>query len=384
MAAPRVETGPLPAEPQVDPRVNAWLEIDLRALERNLAGIRSRLAPDTQVMAIVKADAYGHGAPAVAKSLLANGVERFGVATVFEAEQLRLSGIAAPILILGPLLPSQLDSALGLDAEVMVSSDAAARELAAAAARRRVQAKAHVKIDTGMGRVGLQPTEAVALLRQWESLGPVTLTGVCTHFAAAEDDATFTGAQLQRFRHVLAEMDWLQPPLRHTANSAGTLRHPEGHYDVVRPGIALYGAVKLPGAPDVPVMRVRARLTLVQDVPAGGSLGYGRTFWVKAPMRVGIVPIGYADGLPRQLSNRHHVLVGGRKCPLVGTISMDQCLVDLTGTGANPGDDVVLLGEQGDESITVHDWASACGTIAYEILCRLGSSRLARVYRSSS
>lgn len=382
MVAPRVETGPLPTDPPVDPRVNAWLEIDLGALETNLAGIRARLATDTQVMAIIKADAYGHGAPAVAKRLLANGVERFGVATVVEAEHLRQSGITAPILLLGPLLPSQLDSALALDAEVMISSEAGARELAAAAARRQVRANAHVKIDTGMGRVGLQPDDAIALLRQWESLGSVALAGVCTHFAAAEDDATFTGAQLQRFRHVLAELDWVTPPLRHTANSAGTLRHPEGHFDLVRPGIALYGALNLPGAPSAPVMRLRARLTLVKDVPAGGSLGYGRTFWVKAPMRVGIIPIGYADGLPRQLSNRHHVLVGGKRCPLVGTISMDQCLVDVTGLEARPGDEVVLLGEQGEARITVHDWAAATGTIAYEILCRLGSSRLARVYRA--
>jgi alanine racemase len=382
MVAPRVETGPLPANPPVDPRVNAWLEIDLRALQTNLAGMRARVAPGTQVMAIIKADAYGHGAPAVAKALMADGVERFGVATVFEAEQLRRADVNAPILILGPLLPSQLDSALGLEAEVMISSEGGARELAAAAHRRGVRAKAHVKIDTGMGRVGLQPDDAVALLRQWETLPLVDLEGVCTHFAAAEDDATFTQAQLQRFRNVLAEMDWLRPPLRHAANSAGTLRHPEGHFDLVRPGIALYGAVNLPGAPDVPVMRLRARLTLVKDVPAGGSLGYGRTFWVKAPMRVGVVPIGYADGLSRLLSNRHHVLVGGRPCPLVGTISMDQCLVDLTGVAAQAGDEVVLLGEQGDAVITVHDWARACGTIAYEVLCRLGSSRLARFYRT--
>jgi alanine racemase len=382
MVAPRVETGPLPATLQVDPRVNAWLEIDLAALEANAASLRSRLAPDTQVMAIIKADAYGHGAPAVAKSLLATGVSRFGVATVFEAEQLRQSGIAAPILILGPLLPSQLDSALGLEAEVMVSSVQGALELAAAAGKRAMRAKAHVKIDTGMGRVGLQPEDAVALLRQWENLGPLDLAGVCTHFAAAEDDATFTGAQLQRFRHVLAEMDWVQPPLRHTANSGGTLRHPESHYDAVRPGIALYGASRVAGSPDRPVMSLRARLTLIKDVPAGGSLGYGRTFWVKAPMRVGIVPIGYADGLPRQLSNKHHVLVGGRKCPLVGTISMDQCLVDLTGMDAQPGDEVVLLGDQGDERITAHDWGDNLGSISYEILCRLGSSRLARFYRT--
>jgi alanine racemase len=372
----------LAAELQVDPRVNAWLEIDLAALEANLAGLRARLAPATQVMAIVKADAYGHGAPAVAKTLLAQGVGRFGVATVFEAEQLRLAGMTAPILILGPLLPAQLDSALALDAEVMISSQQAANELAAAAAQRAMRAKAHVKIDTGMGRVGLQPNDAIALMRQWETLGPLDLAGVCTHFAAAEDDATFTGAQLQRFRHVLAEMDWGQPPLRHTANSAGTLRYPESHYDLVRPGIALYGAARLSGAPDRPVMSLRARLTLVKDVPAGGSLGYGRTYWVKAPMRVGIVPLGYADGLPRQLSNRHHVLVGGRRCPLVGTISMDQCLVDLTGLEASPGDEVVLLGQQGDERITAHDWADGCGSISYEILCRLGSSRLARFYRT--
>ena len=379
MVAPRLEPAPLSAQPDVDPRVNAWLEIDLNALRLNLGDIRSHLAPATQVMAIVKADAYGHGAPYVAQTLLAAGASRLGVATVFEAEQLRHAGITAPILILGPLLPAQLDSALNVDAEVMISSAQGAQELAAAAGRRRLRAKAHVKIDTGMGRVGLQPADGLALIQQWEGIGPVDLIGVCTHFAAAEDQPDFTAAQIAVFRAVL--QDTPGTPLRHAANSAGTLNHPDSHFDLVRPGIALYGGARVPGAPERPVMHLQARLTLIKDVPVGSTLGYGRTYTVTRPMTVGLVPLGYADGLPRALSNRQDVLVHGRRCPLVGVISMDQCLVDLTGVAAAPGDAVVLLGDQGDDRITAHDWADASGTITYEILCRLGSSRLARFYR---
>ncbi|MBC7541644.1 MAG: alanine racemase [Candidatus Sericytochromatia bacterium] len=380
MVAPRLEPAPQSTEPQVDPRVNAWLEIDLRAVRDNLADIRSHLAPTTQVMAIVKADAYGHGAPYVSQTLLAAGANRLGVATVLEAEQLRHAGITAPILILGPLLATQLDAALNVDAEVMISSAQGARELATAAGRRRLRAKAHVKIDTGMGRVGLQPEHALALIQHWDKIGPVDLVGICTHFAAAEDQPDFTRTQLACFQAVLQGLD--VTAIRHAANSAGTLNYPDSHFDLVRPGIALYGAARIPGAPERPVMRLRARLTHIKLAQVGSTLGYGRTYTVARPSTVGILPLGYADGLPRALSNRQDVLVGGKRCPLVGMISMDQCLVDLTGVPAQPGDEVVLLGEQGDERITVHDWADTCNTISYEILCRLGSSRLARFFRS--
>lgn len=382
MAAPRLDPPPLAAEQQIDPRVNAWLEIDLAALRANLHDLRRQLSASTQVMAIVKADGYGHGAARVSQALLAAGAERLGVANVLEGEQLRHAGITAPILVLGPLLPGQLDTALSHDLEVMLSCMDGARQLAAAAARRRIRAKAHVKLDTGMGRVGFAPAEGVALLRQWDQLGPVDLIGVCTHFAAAEDQPEFTRTQLARFQTAL---DLADPPaeiIRHAANSAGTLTLADAHLDMVRPGLALYGAMRGPGAPSRPVMRLKAHLTQVRDVAAGGTLGYSRTYLVRRPMRVGLVPIGYADGLPRALSNRQDVLIGGRRCPIVGLVSMDQVLVELGDVDAQPGDEVVLLGEQGDETIGPEEWAAACGTIPYEILCRLGSSRLARFYRA--
>ncbi len=367
-------------------------EIDLSAIAANVA-LACRLAgAGTQVMAVVKADAYGHGAVPVARTAIDAGATWLGVATPEEALPLRAAGIASRILVLGPIAPEQADLVASQDLDQCVSDSGQAEVLdRAARARGRVLA-VHLKVDTGMGRVGLRPREVRKAVEKICALASVRLVGLMTHFAEAEaEDPAFAREQLARFEEAARDLvaAGIAAPIRHAANSAGLLFLPEARLDLVRTGIMLYGYH--PRGPHRgpepllrPALRFRTVISQVRDVARGESVSYGRTFVAPRELRVATLPVGYADGCGRLLSNRGHALVRGRRVPIVGRVCMDMTMVDVTGLpDVRMGDEAVLIGRQGEEEISADEVAEVQGTISYEVLCRIGP-RVPRVYLPSS
>ena len=361
-------------------------EIDVGAFAYNIRTIRARLAPSCQIMAVVKADAYGHGAGPLTTVALQHGVTWFGVARCQEGVALRHGGIAAPILVLGPTWPEEAETLIEHRLTPTVGTPGDAVNLQCAAQRRGFVCPIHVKIDTGMGRFGVTPEHVPAFLEQLGTCSHLRLEGLMTHLACADTlDVNSVQGQLTRFRAVLHQLvtQGLRPRYIHAANSAGLYRYPESHWTLVRPGIALYGAQPF-AAPEAealrPVLTWKTRLIRVQAVPAGRGISYGYTFVTSRPSVVGTLPVGYADGLSRHLSNVGHVLIHGQRVPLVGQICMDMCMVDLTDlAGVHVGDEVVLLGAQGNERITVEEMAARSSRIPYEVFCAI-SQRVPRRY----
>jgi len=361
----------------------AWAEVDLGAVQGNAAALAALVAP-ARLCAVVKADGYGHGAAPVARAALAGGASLLAVALVEEGAALRDAGIAAPVLLLSEPPPAALAEAAALDLTPTLYTP----EAVAAAGRAGVPA-AHMKVDTGMHRVGAAPADAPALARMLAEAG-VDLAGVWTHLAAADDpaQASATAAQLAAFEEVRARLaaDGRAPALVHAANSAAALAWPPARLDLVRCGITLYGhppsaAVATP--PGLrPALTLRARVTLVRTFASAERVSYGRRYEVAAGSQLATVPLGYADGVPRRLPEvGGQVLVRGRRCPIAGTVTMDQLMVDCGPAGdVAPGDEVVLLGRQGAAEVTAEEWAARLGTIAYEVLCAIGP-RVPRRYR---
>ncbi|MFO7173872.1 MAG: alanine racemase [Bacillota bacterium] len=357
------------------------------AIAHNVRELKRLLRPGTALMAVVKADGYGHGAAPVAQAALAAGAEWLGVATVEEGIQLRQAGIAAPILVLGPIAPEQAAQAVGHHLRVACFDLEVPRALAAAARTAGRTARVHLKVDTGMGRLGVRPEEVAALARAVADLPGVEVEGIFTHFASADEpDPAPTREQIARFEAALEAVAaaGVRPRVRHACNSAGLMRFPEAHYDLVRAGIALYGLPPDPGLPWPaqlrPALSLYSRVAMVKTMRPGETLSYGRTWQARGGERVATVPVGYADGYRRLFSNRFYALIGGRRCPVVGRVCMDQTLFLLPpDLEVHPGDEVVLLGRQGEEAITADDWARALGTISYEVLCLIGP-RVTRVY----
>lgn len=371
-----------PARSPARPTRPAWAEIDLGAIAHNIRAIAAALRKPARVMAVVKADAYGHGAPHVARAAVDAGAASLGVATTDEGVQLRRAGIGVPILLLGSTPAEDAEIAVGHDLSVTVFDIQVARALSRAAGRAGRPAKIHLKIDTGMGRIGIAPAEAVALAGEARALSGVVLEGCFTHFAAADDaDLASARAQLDTFRRVLRQLDMAKIPvgLHHAANSAAVLALPESHLDLVRPGIALYGIPPVPHlANRIPlrrVMRLRARVSFVKRVPAGTAIGYGHAYRAARTTTIATIPVGYADGYPRLLSGRGEVSIGGRRLPVAGRVSMDQCMVDAGETSIRVGDEVELWGEE----VPVEDVAERAQTISYEILAGV-SRRIPRVF----
>lgn len=375
----------------------AWAEIDLDALDHNIRAIRDVVAP-AAVWAVVKADGYGHGAPAIAAQALRSGAAGLCVALAQEGIDLRRAGIEAPILVLSEQPPEQLGEVLaaGLTPTVYSTSyiDALAAAIASGAAG---SCHVHLKVDTGMQRVGAQPVDAAALLAHIRALEPhVYADAVYTHLACADDPvAPSNTTQLEAFARVLAELDdrELRPACTHAANSAGALANPASRFDMVRTGIAIYGISPGPGVDHLtndlrPVMSLRAKVSLVKRAPAGTHVSYGWRHRFDRATTLATVPIGYADGVPRRLGTLSDlpgtdVLIGGRRCPIVGVVTMDQLMVDVGDADVAVGEEVVLIGRQGEHMIRAEDWASRLGTIGYEIVCGI-SSRVPRVLRSRS
>ncbi|MEB3271793.1 MAG: alanine racemase [Synechococcus sp.] len=378
--SPVIPAGATPL-PRPHPRQRAWVEVSEAAISANAALLRRHLAPGASLMAVVKADGYGHGAVPVARAAAVGGASCFGVATLQEGVELRQAGIAHPVLVLGNLTQAEeLRTCLHWQLMPTLSGMREAllcQNLASGSGRRL---PVHLKLDTGMARLGAPWQEGPRLVEAISGLEAVQLAGVYSHLADAdapgEGEDPRTGAQRRCFEQVLSSLrsQGLDPGCRHLANSAGTLRSPSLHYDLVRVGLALYGhrpAAHLGGALALePAMRVRARVSLIREVPAGVGVSYGHRFITQRPSRLAVVGIGYADGVPRLLSNRLQVLFGGRPIPQVGAITMDQLVLDATEVpDLEPGSVVTLLGEDGGARIAPEAWSEPCGTIPWEILC---------------
>jgi alanine racemase len=351
-------------------------EIDGGALAHNLRELARVAGPGTGVIAVVKSDGYGHGLTAVATVLARAGAERFAVATSAEGAALRAVGIAGDVLVLGGVYPADVDEVLEARLTPVLWNVDTAAALAARARATGRHVPVHVKVDTGMSRLGVPWGQALELFRALAGLDGVDVEGMLTHFCNAETIGTAeTVAQLARFEALVSELAdlGLRPPLVHAANSAATLGTPTARFDAVRPGIALYGvhpsAATRAQATLRPVMRLVTRIVALRTIARGAPVGYGATFVATRPSVIATLPVGYADGYPRALSNRGEVVTRGRRAPLAGRVCMDQIMIDVTDVpGATLGDEVVLWGGP----LPVEEVAERAGTIAYELLARLG------------
>jgi alanine racemase len=355
-----------------------WAEISLPALASNLKRLRSRLSARTKLMFVVKANGYGHGALSCARLAQKSGLaDWLGVSSVEEGAALREGGVRLPILVLGSLYPFEsFRAAAFYDLVPTVSSLESARRLAGMMGRLGKRLSCHLKVETGMGRIGMGETAALGALEFLSSRKEVAVGGVYTHLSCAESSRQFTEAQLTRFRKVLSAMSrsGMKTGLRHAANSAGLLACPASRLDMVRPGLAAYGLLE--GFD--PVLTLKTKIVFIKTVNPGTPIGYGATWRAKKRTRVATVPIGYADGYPRGLSNKGEALVGGVRCPVAGVVSMDMTMLDVSrAKGCRVGDEVVLIGRSGGSEISVRDVARKLGTIPYEIVCGI-SARVPR------
>jgi alanine racemase len=369
-----------------------WVEVSLSKLRRNFERVQ-RLAGRRKVMAVIKADAYGHGAVAVANCLAGCGADWFGVASVEEALELRGAGIAQPILLLGGLYMSDPADLIKSQLTPSVSSTARLDTYAECARRHGRPIEFHLKVDTGLGRLGVPPDRLAAFLEHYRVLAGVRLTGLLTHLASPEHlVATQTEEQGERFRAALAQLRsaGIEPAWTHVSNSGALLTGREFPENMVRIGGLLYGCYvplvlppgeHLPRLPEFePALTFKSRVVYLKDVPSGTPLGYGEAFHTRRPSRIATVPVGYADGLNRALSNRGHAIVRGKLAQLVGSISMDLSLLDVTDIpGVNVGDEVMLLGQSEECSITALDIGKMLDTVPYEVLCLIGK-RVPRLY----
>jgi len=365
--------------------------IDLDALRHNLQQIRSALLPHQRVLAVIKADAYGHGAVPVGRTLAAEGVDWFGVARVEEGSQLRAAGIDGTLLVFGGTYPGQEEELLRCRLTPTLFDLEAAERINACATAHGVQLDYHLKIDTGMSRIGFLPQDLPAAVARLAQMSHLRLAGVYSHLALADSPGhAMTDTQVQRFQAALTQLRKLGPQPReiHLSNSAGILAAPLAECTLVRPGISLYGSPPSPEMDDAydlrPVMSLVTRVARLQELPPGTGVSYGHRFVTPRPTRLAALPIGYADGFRRGLSNRVEVLVRGRRVPVVGTICMDWSLADVTDLPeVAVGDVVTLLGRDGDEQIRAEEWAARLDTIAYEIYCQIGQ-RVSRTYLGQS
>jgi len=367
-------------------RGRAAAAIDHGAIERNCVRLREALTGGAELCAVIKADGYGHGALGSARAALRGGADMLAVAAATEAAELRAALPEACLLTMGALTPDELGIALDSGSEVGVWREGFLRLVEELAAARRRPVPVHVKHDSGMGRLGTtDPYEVMALVRAAVASPHLEAAGLWTHFATADEpDPEYLGVQLDRFSRLAETVKAEFPGIKaHAANSAATLREPRAHFDMVRCGVAIYGLD--PFGEDAaaqglePALELRSYVADVKRFGAGESAGYGRTWRAPGDTFVGVLPIGYGDGVRRGLSNNAEVLVGGRRRPLVGTVSMDNVTVDLgPRTDVRPGDPAVLIGAQGDARVTAEEWAGRLGTINYEVTCGI-SPRVRRV-----
>lgn len=362
-----------------------WAEIDFDAVAANLNRVRF-LANGKGIMAIVKANAYGHGAVPMAWHLARLGVAALGVGDSQEAIELRQAGISIPIVILGAVVPGELADVVSNDIAVTVHSTERVRLLAREARKARRRASIHLKVDTGMGRLGCAPARAVEIAQLIHGAETLEFDGLCTHFSAVgPGNEEWTARQISVFEEVGRAIERARIPLppRHAAASSAILSRTAPHLDVVRPGLALYGVSPAgePAAGLRPALTLKSQVIFLKDYPAGTPIGYGRTHITAERTRIAVLPVGYHDGYPWRLGDRAEILIRGRRAPVVGRVSMDYLTVDVGRIpGVSVGDEAVLIGATGSDAITAAELAERAGTIPYEILVRLGK-RVVRVYR---
>ncbi len=360
--------------------------IDLKAIRSNVQSVVQKVKP-ARVMAVVKANAYGHGMPEVAKTALDAGADYLAVALVEEGIGLREAGILEPTLIFGGFFPDQAKLFVQYDLDATLYSVRNGEALAKAARSLGRRARVHVKIDTGMGRVGVPWEKAADFVAEVAAMDALELVGVYTHFATSDErDKTFANLQLERFRWVLKQIEsrGISIPIRHAANSGAILDMPEAYFDMVRPGIMLYGYYPsfetTESVPLQPAMAFRSKVLFVKEVEKGTSVSYGRKFVAPRKTTIATIPVGYADGYNRLLTNQGEVLIAGKKYPVVGRVCMDQILVDLgPGSQVREGDDVLLFGKTPAGEVSVYDICRKLGTIPYEVTCWV-SGRVPRIY----
>ncbi|MDQ0203587.1 alanine racemase [Pectinatus haikarae] len=367
----------------------AWVEVDLDILANNMREIRRLTDKNAEITAVIKANAYGHGSCAVAELLLQNGADRFAVAELDEAIELRRADITAPILVLGPLFAEQARPAVLYGIDVPIFDYNTAKAFSDEAVRQRRDVRLHIKIDSGMGRIGYRPAEeSIAEIKKISKLPNVVMEGIFTHFATADcTDKSFAREQYKRFSYVCARLEEEKVTVRthHCANSAAILDLPEYHWDMVRAGVILYGLapsgeVDIAGTALKPAMAFKCRITHIKKLQKGDSVSYGRKFIADRECTIATLPVGYADGYTRMLSGKAQVLIGGQRASVVGNICMDQCMVDISQIqNVKKGDEAVLFGSQGSSAISADELARKLGTINYEIVCMM-ARRLPRVY----
>ena len=364
--------------------------IDHEALRWNLSQIRNRVGPQVKILSMVKAGAYGHGAVAVSRTLAGGGSDAFGVATLEEAVELRQAGIRAPILILAGAYENQLDEFFAHALTPVAHDLTGLKQLEKAVKSRRRTLPVHLKVDTGMGRLGLAAAESDVWIPELKKLEALKIEGVFSHFSQAESvEGDYTRQQLTIFTRVVERLraERIMPPLVHFANSAATITLPAAYFDMVRPGIMLYGVYPSPAMASQitlkPVLDWKTKILQLKKVPAGTNISYGQTFITQRESLIATLPLGYADGYQRLLSNRGAVLVGAQRAPVVGRVCMDLTMIDVTDIrNVKQGDEVVLLGRQGNAEISADEIAAWANTISYEILTSI-SARVPRVHHNT-
>jgi len=365
------------------------LEIDLDAVTHNIKTIRRIVAgKNSEIMAVVKANAYGHDAIEISRVALESGATWLGVGALEEGIILRKAGIEAPILVLGLTPEDQIDPLLFYDLVPTICDLQTVKALSQAAVKYKKNARIHIKIDTGMRRLGIKSEGALDFIKRVKKMNNIEIEGLYTHFAAAdEEDKNYTKLQFAQYKRVVNELEKedIHVPLKHMANSAAILDLPYTYLDIVRPGITIYGLFPLPLAKRTiklkPVAKFKTKIIFIKKVDGGESIGYGRAYTTTKETTVATLPVGYADGYPRLLSYTGEVLVKGRRAPTIGRICMDLCMIDVTNIpGVQVGEEVVLWGRQEGKNISVEEIAEKTGTINYEIICMVDKPRVSKVF----
>ncbi len=367
-----------------------WVEVDLKAIGANFFLLKRSLPVSTKIMVAVKANAYGHGIIEVSKKLVECGVDYLGVACVDEALLLRKNLIEAPILNLGAFFKGDVEMMVKHDISSTVTDLTLAKKIDMCAARLKKKAKIHIKIDTGMGRLGVWHTEAFDFIVKLCALKNIILEGLYTHFPSADSDEAFTRSQINTFCALVDKLTirGIEIPLKHSANSVAVMGYQDSHFNLVRPGLAIYGLYPKEDFTRhlelLPVLSFKTKVAFLKRISKGMSVSYGRTYLAKKNTKIATLPVGYGDGYNRLLSNKGKVIIHGRLCPVVGVVCMDQMMVDVGHLERVKTEDVVvLIGSQGHHSIRVENIASVCHTIPYEVVCWI-SPRVPRVYTSAA
>ncbi len=364
-----------------------FAEIDLKAIRYNLNKIKSIVDKDVKILGVVKADAYGHGMKEVSKAIIEEGVDYLGVSSLDEAGELRNIGIKDNIIVLGVILPNETEGVLKFDVVQTISDLDIAKSLSRLSQKNNKNIKIHIKIDTGMGRLGFWHLEAVNFIKEIAKLKNIIIEGIFTHFPSAEEDIAFTKKQIEYFSSLIKELqkENINIPLKHTSNSMALIDFKESHMNMVRPGLIMYGLYPkndlIENLKLKPALALKTKISFVNSVSKGRSISYGRTYITNKDTKIATIPVGYGDGYSRYLSSKGSILIKGKRSPIVGRVCMDMTMVDVGDfKDIKAGEDAILIGTQGKESITVEEIANLTNTIPYEVVCNIGR-RVPRIYK---